>query len=225
MEEGQELRWELPPGIEVPSDKLRFRIDIYDEAVVLHEFGEVTTTRPVSAGDIARAFTKEIRLGSSILPEGALWWSMGPQGAEVALWRRPQVWKVALQLEAFKPPMRFTLPMPGLIFICSPGRAQRIYAAKSRPGPGAAIYHAPLFNLFQNGSTCPGSHRFPEAVEEIPESFFTSFFTREADIRGRSRKYPDDLLALWEELDGRKHYPMGDLVPWGTVEEIMEGVR
>ena len=35
MEEEQGLRWELPQGIEVPPDKLRFRIDIYDEAVVL----------------------------------------------------------------------------------------------------------------------------------------------------------------------------------------------
>jgi len=225
MEEEQGLRWALPQGIEAPPDKLRFRIDVYDEAVVLHQYySDMVVTKPVSAGDIARAFTREIRLGSGMLPESALWWDMGPEGAQMALWRRPQVWKVAMQLEAFKPPMRLTLPMPGLIFVCSPGKAPRIYAAKSRPGPGGTIYHAPIFNVFRDGRTCPGTHRFPESMDEVPESFFTSFFTREADVRGRSRKHPDDLLALWVELDGKKRYPMNDLVPLGTVEEIMERV-
>lgn len=226
MEGEQGLTWALPQGLEVPPDKLRFRIDIYSEAVLLHQFGEAEArVRQVSAGDIARAFTSEMRLGSGILPEGALWWRVGPEGAEVALWRRPQVWRAALQLEAFRPPRRFTLPMPGLVFVCSPGRAPRVYAARSRPGPGDTVYHAPLFNVFRDGRTCPGSHRFPESVDEIPESFFTSFFTVEADTRGRSQSHPDDLLALWEELDGRRRYPMNDLVPLGTVEQVMEMMR
>ena len=51
----------------------------------------------------------------------------------VALWRPPQVWPVALQREAFKPPARLRLPMPGLVFVCSPGRAPWVYAALERP--------------------------------------------------------------------------------------------
>jgi len=79
-----------------------------------------------------------------------------------------------------------------------------------------------LFNLFRDGRTCPGTHRFPSDVSEIPESFFQSFFTVEADHRGRSKKYPDDLLRLWEELDGKKRYPLGDLVPLGKVGDVMK---
>jgi PRTRC genetic system protein B len=208
--------------MQLPLDKLCFRVDIFDESILLHQFQNGTIkTKPVSAVDIARAFTTEFRLHSGILPKDALWWSTGPEGQEVALWRPPQVWRAALVLEAFKPPRRFTLPMPGLVFVCSPGREPRVYAARSRPaGPQSLLYHAPLFNVFSEGRTCPGTHKYPERVEEIPESFMMSFFTREGHTQGRSKKHPNDLLALWEELDGKRRYPLRDLVPLKTVEEM-----
>lgn len=217
-------QWALPEGIEVPPDELKLRLDFYQEAVVMYllERG-VITTRLVSARDIALALLREVPLSSGILAEGALWWRQGREGAEVAQWRAPRIWPVALQVEAFKPPRRFRLPMPGLIFVCSPGRPPRVYAAKRRPRhAGETIYHAPLFNIFRDGRTCPGSHSYPGDIQEIPESFFTSFFSPTADWRGRSKKYPDDLLRLWEELDGKKHYPLGDLVPMGTIKDILE---
>lgn len=112
--------------------------------------------------------------------------------------------------------------MPGLVFVCSPGRPPRVYAAKRRPvSRDTPICHAPLFNLFQNGRSCPGTHKYPERVEEVPESFMASFFTREGQHQGRSRKHPDDLLALWEELDGKKRFPLRDLVPLGIVQDVM----
>ncbi|MBU2009494.1 MAG: prokaryotic E2 ligase family D protein [Chloroflexi bacterium] len=222
-QDNSSLRWALPEGLKVPPDQLVYRLDIFGESILLHRFqdGE-TTTRPVSAVDVARAFSSELRLASGVLPEGALWWGMGPEGAEVALWRPPRVWKVALVLEAFKPPRRFELPMPGLIFVCSLGRPPRVYAAKKRPAsPGTPLCHAPLYNVFQDGRTCAGTHKYPNRVEEAPESFMVSFFTRDAHHRGRSRKYPEDLLALWEELDGKRSYPIRDLVPCGIVQDAM----
>ena len=112
--------------------------------------------------------------------------------------------------------------MPGLIFVCSPGRPPKVYAAKKRPAkPRDTIYHAPLFNVFPDGRTCQGTHKYPEKIEEIPESFFTSFFSLEAGITGRSKKYPNNLLRLWEEVDGKKRYPLRDLVPIGRAEDIM----
>jgi PRTRC genetic system protein B len=221
--EAAEIRWALPELLEVPPDNLSYRVDVFEESILLHKFGQNgTDTKLVSASDIAHALTQDIRLHSGVLPEGALWWSMGPEGEEVALWRSPRVWKVALLMEAFQPPRRFTLPMPGLVFVCSPGRPPRVYAAKRRPAsPAWPLFHAPLFNLFQGGRSCPGTHKYPDRVEEAPESFFQSFFTREGHVGGRSRRHPDNLLALWEELDGKKSYPIRDLVPLGTVEQVM----
>jgi hypothetical protein len=78
-----------------------------------------------------------------------------------------------------------------------------------------------LFNVFHDGRTCPGTHKYPNSIEEIPESFFQSFFSPTADHRNRSKKYPDDLTKLWEDLDGKKRYPLGDLVRFGRLREVM----
>ncbi|TRZ50573.1 MAG: hypothetical protein D4S01_06475 [Dehalococcoidia bacterium] len=217
-------QWELPEGIEVPPDQIKARLDFYNDSVVLYLVdGGVIKTRVVSARDVTLALLSEVPLTSGLLPQDALWWGQGREGPVIALWRSPRVWATALQLEAFKPPRRFKLPMPGLIFLCPPGRAPRVYAAKKRPkSTNQVIYHAPLFNLFGDGTTCAGTHRFPVDVSEVPESFFTSFFTREAATTGRSKKYPDDLLKLWEELDGKPRYPLGDLVPIGRIEDIIK---
>jgi len=221
--EPQGYQWALPEGLEVPPDELKCRLDFYQDTTVLYLIEDgVITTRVVSARDVALALLREVPLGSGLLPEGALWWGQGKNGVEIALWRPPRVWRVALVTEPLRPPRRFKLPMPGLIFVCSPGRPPRVYAARRKPAkPGDTVYHAPLFNLFQDGRTCPGTHKFPDDVAQIPESFFQSFFSREAQYGGRSKKYPDDLLRLWEELDGKRRYPLGDLVPLGKVEDIM----
>lgn len=225
VDEATPWRWALPEKLRVPPDELQARIDIFHEAVVLRLFeGGAVVTQPISAMDVARAFTRDIPVSSGILPEGALWWASGGEGPEVALWRPPRVWPAALQLEAFKPPRRFRLPMPGLVFLCQPSRPPRVYAAKRRPSrPEGVLYHAPVFNVFRDGRTCPGTHAYPQEVAKAPESFFTAFFTLAADIRGRSSRHPDNLLALWEELDGKKRFPLRDLVPWGKVADLLPG--
>jgi hypothetical protein len=216
-------QWALPDSLDVPPDELQVRLDFYGDSVMLYSLDKgVIKTRMVSARDISMALLSEVPLSSGLLPQDALWWKQGKEGAEVALWRPPRVWPVALQLEAFKPPRRFKLPMPGLIFLCSPGRPPRVFAAKKRPRDAKQfIYHAPLYNVFGDGRTCPGTHHYSVDIQEIPESFFTSFFTRAAIFEGRSKKYPKDLLQLWEELDGQKRYPLGDLMPAGKVEDIL----
>ena len=55
----------------------------------------------------------------------------------------------------------------------------------------------------------------------MPESFFRSFFSLTGDSRERSKKHPDNLQALWEELDGKTEYPVEDLVPQCTVGQAM----
>lgn len=216
-------QWALPESLDVPPDELQVRLDFYGDSIVLYSLEKgVIKTKMVSARDISMALLSEVPLSSGLLPKDALWWKQGKEGTEVALWRRPKVWSAALQLEPFKPPRRFKLPMPGLIFICSLGRPPSVFAVKKRPRDAhQVIYHAPLFNLFHDGRTCAGTHKFPVDIDEIPESFFASFFTREAMYSGRSKRYPEDLLKLWEELDGKTRYPLDDLIPAGKVEDIL----
>ena len=223
-------RWSLPGGTEVPRDTLKVQLEVYDETILLRGFdGDSVWVRTVSADEMANVFTQHLGFSSGLLPREALWWNQGETGHAVALWRPPQVWPVALQREAFKPPARLRIPMPGLVFVCSPGRAPWVYAALSRPSdPEQQLFRTPAFNVFRDGRVCPGSHRFPEEVGLIPESFFQSYFSTTGDTRERSKRHPDDLQALWEELDGKTEYPAEDLVPQCTVAQaiaVSEGRR
>ena len=216
-------RWSLPGPAEVPRDDLKLQMEVYGETILLRGFeNDSNWVRTVSADEISRAFTRHLGFSSGLLSENALWWNQGETGQVAALWRPPQVRPVALQREAFKPPARLRLPMPGLVFVCSPGRAPWVYAAKDRPSDvEQQLFRAPAFNVFGDGRVCPGSHRFPEEVGLIPESFFQSYFSLTGESRDRSKKHPENLLALWEEIDGKNEYPTEDLVPQCTVADAM----
>ena len=216
-------QWSLPGPADAPRDDLKLQLEIYAETILLRGLdGDTNWVRTVSADEIANVFTQHLGFSSGILPQEALWWNQGETGQVVALWRPPQVWSVALQREAFKPPARLRLPMPGLVFVCSPGRAPWVYAATERPtNPEQQLFRTPAFNVFGNGRVCPGSHRFPEEVGLIPEGFFQSFFSLTGDSGNRSKKHPENLQALWEEIDGTTEFPTDDLVPQCTVAHAM----
>ena len=139
-------QWSLPGPADIPRDHLQMQMEIYRETILLRGFeNDSTWVRTVSADEIANALTRHLGFSSGLLPQDALWWNQGETGQVVALWRPPQVWSVALGREAFKPPARLRLPMPGLVFVCSPGRAPWVYAATepahrhraaALPGPG-----------------------------------------------------------------------------------------
>ena len=222
--------WSLPGAEDAPKDTLKVQLEVYRETILLRGFErEASWVKTVSADEIANVFVQHIGFSSGLLPEHVLWWGQGETGQIVGLWRPPRVWPVALQREAFEPPARLRLPMPGLVFVCSPGRAPWVYASPKRPADSEQmLYRMPAFNVFRDGRVCPGSHRFPEDVGEIPESFFQSYFSLTGDSNDRSKKHPDNLQALWEELDGKTEYPAEDLVPQCTVAQaiaVSEGRR
>ena len=117
-------QWSLPGPADAPRGVLKVQLEVYNETILLRGFEDDSTwVRTVSADEIANLFTQHLGFSSGLLPQEALWWNQGETGQVVALWRPPQVWPVALQREAFQPPARLRLPMPGLVFVCSPGRA------------------------------------------------------------------------------------------------------
>ncbi len=182
----------------------------------------ICTTRVVSAMDVAHALAQELEVSSGLLPQSTLWWTNTPDGPVVAVWRGPTITKVALQEQYDKPAIRFTIPLPGLIFLCKPGQAPWVYAAKKRPtSEHEKVYAAPTFNTFATGRVCPGTHKFPMDLGEMPDSFFRSFFSTTGDLGDRSKKYPRNLKALWKSLDGKRSYPVRDLVEHGTIKDLM----
>lgn len=190
---------------------------------MVHDYaGKVVTTKLVSALDVAHALARELDLTTGLLPSAALWWAKTASGVRVAIWREPRVWTVHLRTSYDAPPRRLRLPMPGLVFVCLPGRQPPyVFASTRRPTkPEDQLFHCPTFNVFASGRVCTGTHAFPSDPARVPEEFFRSYFSATGDTaRGRSRKYPEDVGQLWEELKGRKEYPMDDLVPQLSVAD------
>lgn len=222
----QPLQWALPPDLEVPADELKVRLDFYSQAIVMHvvENG-VIYNRIVSAEMISRVLARQIGVFSGFLPPDTVWWRQLPNGVEVAIYRRPQVTRIALQESALggQPATRFTVPMPGLLFLCVAGRQPWVWAVKRRPStPEDILYRAPCYNVFADGLTCAGTHRYGQDVAAIPEEFFTAFFSKTGDYGRRSEKYGTDVKALWEELDGKRKYPKDDLVEFGRLGDVMD---
>ena len=216
--------WAEPNGPEVQRDTLQARLDFYRESIVLRTYnGELANARMIDPEEVADMMVQRRGLSTGLLPPGALWVKHSPEGTITALYREPGVWAAALQEEPFMPPTRFRLPMPGLVFICAPGRTPWVFAAGRRPvDPEETLYSSPTFNTFENGRVCPGTHRFPDQVDEIPESFFRSFFSLTGDTGNRSKRHPNNLHQLWRELDASGEYPAEDLVERCTVRDAME---
>ena len=223
MEGNGVFQWPIPEALKVPTDPLKMRLDFHGEGVVLTAYeGPFVVPRIVSAMDVAHALSRELEISSGLLPKNVLWWSNTPKGAVIALWEEPRVRRVALQEKALEAPRRYTIPLPGLIFLCRPGESPWVFAAKHRPTADKdPVYKAPFFNVFDDGRVCPGTHKFPLDVAEIPDSFFRSFFSPTGDHQERSKAYPRDLKKRWTTLRGKAKYPLKDLVPHSRVTELM----
>jgi len=215
--------WAVPKELGIPPDPLRLRLDFHHQSTVMTYFHDETViTKQVDAMDVAHALAQELSFGTGLLPNNTLWWKNTRGGPVFAIYIEPKVWRLALEERIDKPPKRFTIPLPGFIFLCMQGQAPWVVACKKKPTKETDIvYHAPLANLFRNGKSCPGSHKYPTRIADIAPSFFTAFFTATADLRGRSKKYPDNVIKLWKSLEGKKKYPYDDLVDFGKVGDLM----
>jgi len=211
-------QWALPPDLKLPPDTLRLRLDFFNQCIVLHSLDDgVLTTRMVNPQDLVRAMSSHFRVSTGILPEDALWWGLGLEGPVTGLYRKPQVWKVAFQSEPFQPAERLELPMPGLVFACTPGQPPWVWATKQRPREmDDTLYHAPLFNVFRSGRTCPGTHRYGQDPGLMPEEFFTAFFSPTGDWEDRLAS-GRGLAEFWRGLSGKRKFPISDLMPCTTL--------
>lgn len=217
--------WAVPTDLDVSPDPLRLRIDFHHQATTITFFdGEKVETKLVDAMDIAYALASELTFSTGLLPEGCLWWNNTKYGQKFAIYTEPQIRKLALQVSVNEPPVRFTIPTPGLVFLCSPAKPPAVYAVGKKPTKETSvIYKAPFPNLNGAGQSCAGSHKYPERVADIIPSFFTSFFSAESQLGGRSKKYPQNIIELWKDLDGKVGtYPVSDLVKYCTLGDLMK---
>lgn len=199
------------------------RLDFFHQCVELTDYdGEKIQSRIVSAYDVAKALAIEISLGSGFLPANTLFWRNTRIGAVYAIYEAEKTRVLSVQADATKPVERYKIPLPGFIFLCTPGRPPWVYAVKSKPkSERDKVYKAPLFNTYQTGYTCGGTNKYPKDIPEIITSFFASYFTLHLAMDTRI-KSNIKLIDFWKTLVGLKKFPLNELVEHGTVSDLMD---
>lgn len=97
----------------------------------------------------------------------------------------------------------------------------RLRRARPRK-PDDPLFRCPCHNVFDTGRICVGTHPFPRDPARVPIAFFSSYFSAHPSAaRGKSRRHPDDIGALWAELHRATVFPVDDLVPQFTVADAL----
>ena len=223
----ENILFPIVPSIKADGERayqqLRVRLDFYSETVLLTRFEErgARTTYTVAVADLAAAFAG-IPLGSGLLPQRTVFWSRLGDQDRIGIFRPAGVQEV-VEVEAGK----LTIPLPHLLLV-GHGANYSVYALKRKPdSEGLALFHAPLPNVGPRGRICRGDVVFPicsgETIRPALELFLSSTFNNH-EVDGKSRRRPDDVRALWQEIAGRRRFPVGDLVPMRlSLGEVIHG--
>ncbi len=190
----------------------RLRLDFYDTAVLMSRWqadGRLTTY-PVSVHDVVSACTS-VELSSDLLPPNTLFWKQQAHQVSLGIYVPGRRWQVQTEERTYH------LPMPPLIFVGS-GLSYWVFAVKKRPsGEHDRLYHAPCPNVHAGGNICQGNAPFPICSSQTIQSALSLFMEGSyfnADLSsGKCHSHPDDVRKLWADLNGRKRFPLSELVP------------
>lgn len=111
----------------------------------------------------------------------------------------------------------YRVPMPPLVFVGC-GSSYHVLAVKKRPlSETALLYHAPCPNVYADGSICQGDTPFstcsPQNIQTALMLFLEGSLFNGNLSRGKCVSHPEDVRALWAELDGHKRFPLSELTP------------
>ena len=204
------------------------RLDFYDTAVIMTQWknnGQLLAY-PVSIDDVVSACSS-MTLSSGLLPANTLFWQQQADQMALGIYVPARRWPMQTEHRSY------LVPMPPLVFVGN-GTSYSIFAVKKRPsslsraqakGEHNRLYHAPCPNVHTHGSICQGNTPFPRCS---PQNILTalSLFMEEslfnADLsRSKCVSRPEDVRELWAELDGRKRFPLSELVPSHTSLEAL----
>ena len=189
----------------------RLRLDFYQTAVLLSRRGEDgrILTHPVSVHDVVGACAG-LTLGSGLLPANTLFWQQADSKVTMGLYVPARRWRMRTEERVYD------VPMPPFVFVGS-GSAYQIFAVKQRPaGEEEPLYQAPCPNVHPDGGICAGDTSFPVCSPQTIETALILFMEDSlfnGDLsRNKCRSYPDDVRQLWAALEGKKRFPLLELV-------------
>ena len=197
----------------------RLRLDFYNTAVLMTRWQDNgrLTTYPVSVHDVVSACTN-VELSSGLLPANTLFWKQRANQATLGVYVPARRWHIQTDDRTYH------LPMPPFVFVGS-GASYKIFAVKKRPalslsnGPSSeavSLYHAPCPNVHTTGGICQGNTPFPvcspQTIQQALQLFLEGSLFNADLSQGKCQSHPDDVRDLWAELDGRRCFPLSELV-------------
>lgn len=204
------------PDVIVVDDPPLAQLTIYTNLVLLsRRQGEQWTQYPVDASAIADAFSNAPQ-HSGLLPRNTLATGRIAGRRYLVQWIPPQRTMVRT------PEREYTIPLPPLIWAgCHDDyRIWALASGEAWPERDSPLYVAPFPNTYRNGSICWGNadHRLVAAAGTMDRMFdlylHGSLFNAHVQD-GKSKKYPQSILARWKTLarrNARADYPLDDLV-------------
>ena len=198
----------------------RLRLDFYNTAILMSRWegdGRLATY-PVSVHDVVSACTN-VQLSSGLLPASTLFWKQRANQTILGIYVSARCWKVQTEDRSYH------VPMPPFVFVGC-GSSYYVFAVKKQPALSLSkepshkhdrLYHAPCPNVHARGGICQGNTPFPICSPRDIQTALTRFMEGSlfnADLsRGKCQSHPEDVRQLWAELDGRKRFPLSELVP------------
>lgn len=195
-----------------PIQYPRARLDLYEEAVILtrYESEERRTSYPVAVDDLVAAFSR-VPLSSGLLPANCLFWARENGRTHIAIYVPGRRWRLRTAKRSFH------VPLPPLVF-AGAGEQYRVFAVKRRPKETPFdLFHCPTPNVHPNGAICQGNAPFPACASNTVEQALSLFLEGSlfnGDLAAnKSRSYPEDVRLLWQQLEGARRFPVGELAP------------
>ena len=112
------------------------------------------------------------------------------------------------------------VPLPSAIFAMFGDNCYLFAKKEDSFAPTQTLFHFPLPNINSNGLICFGTYDKPASVTDTFNLFHQSSFNHH-HVNEKSRKFPTDVRRLLSQLDGKKKFPLTDLISLDkTADEI-----
>lgn len=161
-------------------------------------------------------FGQQFLQPKGIFPSQVLYLTTGSRGQ--AIWHMPPGQKRLLFRKSLRIPSG-SYPLPGLIWKAT---AEKVilyaYTQTGKPTGDTPLFHAPFFNLYEDGSVCMGDVKIEFSADCSLEDFITGwqrYFFNSYFSHTISDLYTiDDIIPMWRSLSGEEcDFPIGKLKP------------
>jgi hypothetical protein len=205
------------------SEQPSLSLEFYSYGVLLRRReGDAVTEYAVDPAQVALALAAKVTFDTGLLSSDTLLIRQEGVRKTVVAYRRAQM--AGVYLDGSETALR--VPLPGLLMIRTTNEDRNpnyaVYAVKRRPAAlDAALFHAPLPNVFSSGSICWGTvQRVSDmalsgtSLSEDWALLLGSPFGDHA-CAGKSRSCPQDIRQQLIQLEakGARRYPTADLIP------------